>query len=142
MTSSSISKILPVDSARAFAAATQYDAMSESMPDYYTMSRVRSRRGNVSVVSAKIIVGGQEWSVLARHTEDPPKKHEVAIIGGDGRGSRIVETYEPLGGETRLTIEADMKRRRPVELRRALSPGDLKSWLDGLSGAIAHAARA
>ena len=142
MTSAQASRIIPARPERVFGAATRYDAMSDALPDYYAMSRTRSARGNVAVVDAQLVIAGQTWRFLARHTVDPPLRHEIAVIGGDGRGSRLVETYEALDNQTRLTITADIRRRRRLDLRAQISEAKLESWLDGLLEAIGRAALA
>ncbi len=140
MTSCTASRVIRARPERAFEVATQYDALPESMPDHYIVSETRSRRQNVSVVHARFMLAGRECNVLAKHTEYRPHSHEIAIIGGDCRGSRIVETYEPLGDSTRLTIRADIRRRRFFDLRASVSKRDLETWLYGIADSIERAA--
>lgn len=125
---------------RAFGVATAYDSLHESMPCHYAMSRTRSRRGRVAVVQARMIVAGAEWSVMARHTEDAPRRHETAIIGGDGRGSTIVETYDGRGETTLLTVRASLRRRGPLGIPLPVPGGGADEWARGLAAAIARAA--
>ena len=140
MTTCTVSRIIHVKSERAFDVATKYDAMSESMPDHYVISETKSRRGDVSVVRARFILAGKQYNTLAKHTEHRPYKHEIKIIGGDWRGSYIVETYESLGNFTRLTLSADMGQRRFLILRSGISRKHLKSWLQSITSAIENAA--
>lgn len=114
--------------------------MRESMPAHYIISQTRSRRENVSVVHARFILASKECSVLAKHTEFRPHRHEIAIIGGDHKGSRIVETYESLGDSTRLTITAEIRRRRFFDLHTRISKKELCSWLESITDAIENAA--
>lgn len=115
--------------------------MHESLPNHYVISETKSRRGNVSVVRARLILAGKECSVLTKHVEHRPHKHEITIIGGDRRGSHIVETYEPFGDTTRLTITADIKRYKFFDLHVGISTKQLESWLEGIIDAIENAAR-
>lgn len=140
MTTCTTSRLIRAKQERAFEVATQYDAMSESMPEHYTISETRSRRGNVSVVRARFVLAGHTCSVLTKHTESRPRRHEIVIIGGDRRHSRIVETFEPVGELTRLTIEADIRRRRFFDLRTGISKRDLETWLKSVTDSIEHAA--
>lgn len=121
---------------RVFEVATRYDAMHESMPDIYSISETRSRRDNVSVVRAKIMLAETVCSVLAKHTEDRPNKHEMVIIGGDRRGSRIIETYNDLGDSTRVTIRADIQKRRFYNVSTGISKTQLEKWLERVLDSI------
>lgn len=125
---------------RAFGVATAYDSLHESLPRHYSMSRTRSRRGGVAVVQARMRVAGTEWSVMARHTEDAPRRHETAIIGGDGRGTTIVETYEARGDTTLLTVRARLRRRGPLGIPLPVRARGAEEWAGGLAAAIARAA--
>lgn len=125
---------------RAFGVATAYDSLHESLPLHYAMSRTRSRRGPVAVVQARMRVAGAEWSVMARHTEDAPRRHETAVIGGDGRGTVIVETYEARGDETVITVRASLRRRGPLGVPLPVRARAAEEWSAGLAAAIARAA--
>ncbi|MDD9813647.1 MAG: SRPBCC family protein [Thaumarchaeota archaeon] len=126
--------------ARAFGVATAYDSLHDRLPRHYAMSRTRSRRGGVAVVQARMVVAGMEWSVMARHTEDAPRRHETAIIGGDGRGTTIVETYEGDGDTTVLTVRASIRRRGPLGVPLPVGRRGAQEWVSGLAAAIARAA--
>ncbi len=140
MTECSASVGVHASAARTFGVATAYDSLHETLPGHYSMSRTRSRRGNVAVVQARMSVAGSEWSVMARHTEDAPRRHEIAIIGGDGRGTTIVETYEEDGESTMLTIRADIRRSWPLGIPRMVKGGAANAWVAGLAAEIARAA--
>jgi len=78
--------------------------------------------------------------VMARHTEDAPRRHETAIIGGDGRGTTIVETYEADGEATVLTVRARIRRRGPLGMPLPVGRRRADEWVRGLAAAIARAA--
>ncbi len=140
MTECAASVTIRAPRARAFGVATAYDSLKEALPLHYAMSRTRSRRGGVAVVQARMSVAGMEWSVMARHTEDAPRRHETAIIGGDGRGTTIVETYEADGEATVLTVRARIRRRGPLGMPLPVGRRRADEWVRGLAAAIARAA--
>jgi len=41
---------------------------------------------------------------------------EVFVIGGDAKGSHIIERYESVQEGTKITVEADLKLRGPLKL--------------------------
>jgi coenzyme Q-binding protein COQ10 len=47
--------------------------------------------------------------MMAKHVTKYPEIHEVFVVGGDAKGSHIVEKYEKILEGTKLTVDADLK---------------------------------
>jgi coenzyme Q-binding protein COQ10 len=47
--------------------------------------------------------------MMTKHIKTPTSLHEIIVIGGDCKGSHIVERYESVPQGTKLTVEADFK---------------------------------
>ena len=47
--------------------------------------------------------------MMTKHVATPPGLHEIFVIGGDGKGSHIIETYEQAGEDTKVTVHAKIK---------------------------------
>ena len=45
---------------------------------------------------------------MAKHFNDPPHKHEMRVVGGDIKGSYIIEKIIPFELETKIIVEAEI----------------------------------
>lgn len=118
---------------RAFEILSDHAGLAAALPGRFVAVRTRSRRGRVSVLEERVRVGGADLLMMVRHTLEPPAFHEMSVLGGDARGSRIVEWYaDAADGGTRLRVEAAA---RPGLLRAAaaaLGVGRAGRMLGGL----------
>jgi len=90
--------------------------LKKTLPKYFPSIRVISVRGNVAVVEEHVRVSGRELVMMTKHITKYPELHEVFVIGGDAKGSHIVERYESIKEGTRITVEANLKFRGPLRL--------------------------
>jgi coenzyme Q-binding protein COQ10 len=54
-------------------------------------------------------LGKKEYVMMTKHVKSPPNLHEIFVIGGDCKGSHIVEKYDSVPEGTKLTVEADLR---------------------------------
>ena len=73
-------------------------------------------RDDVSIVEEHIMLAGRELVMMTKHVTKPHELHEVFVVGGDAKGSHIVEIYEIIPEGTKITVEADLKLRGPLKL--------------------------
>lgn len=125
----------------AFGILSDHEGLAASLPGRFVAVRARSRRGCVSVLEERMRVGGAELLMTVRHTFEPPAAHEMAVLGGDARGSRIAEAYAEApaaggaGGSARLTllrVEADVRPGLMGAAAAALGIGRARRVLGGL----------
>jgi len=112
----SFEKIVKADRNKVFDIAANYENFEKTLPKYFPSIRVISVRGNVAVVEEHLRVSGRELVMMTRHITKYPELHEVFVIGGDAKGSHIVERYESIKEGTRITVEANLKFRGPLRL--------------------------
>lgn len=119
---------------RAFGVAADHAALAAALPGYFASVRVRSRRGGVSVLVERLSLGGADLLMTVRHESDPPRLHAMSVLGGDAKGSRIVETYEEADGgrATLLRVSADVRFGRLGGAAAAVGLGRARSVLGGL----------
>ena len=86
------------------------------MPDHFPSVRVLSVRDNVSVVEEHIVVAEKEFVMMTKHIVDRPRTHEVFVIGGDAKGSHIVEEYSAAPRGTRVAVDADLRLRGAMRI--------------------------
>ncbi len=125
--------------ARSFGIATDYERLAEAAQPYVVSVKVRSRRGNVAVVEERLRLGGMELSMMTKHVAIHPELHEIFVIGGDAKGSRIVEKYEGVGDRTRITVDADM-RLGALGISGIMHRGEIQKGLAGMMDALVAAA--
>ncbi|ABK77533.1 hypothetical protein CENSYa_0901 [Cenarchaeum symbiosum A] len=135
MTKIAFERLVRADRGTVFCLATDYARLAELLPEYYPSVRVLSSRNGKTVTEEHRLLGGRELVITARHTAEPPGLHRMDILGGDAKGSRITERYEPATGGTMISIDADIR----MGMRGLLSKGritdGLKDAIDGLAGA-------
>jgi len=102
-------KIVKAERSRVFDIVANYKEFQKTLPEYFTSIRVRSSRDNVAVVEEHVRISGKELVMLTKHVTQYPEIHEVFVIGGDAKGSHIVEKYESVDDGTKITVDADIK---------------------------------
>ena len=104
-----IEKIIKADRNKVYDITTNYENFEKNFPKYFPSIRIRSERDGVSVIEEHMILGKKEFVMMTKHVKNPPEIHEIIVIGGDCKGSRIVERYDLVPEGTKLTVEADFK---------------------------------
>ncbi len=102
-------KIVKANRNKVFDIATNFKEFQKILPEYFPSIRVRSIRDNVAVVEEHIRISGKELVMMTKHVIQYPETHEVFVIGGDAKGSHIVEKYETIEQGTKITFDADIK---------------------------------
>lgn len=131
--------VIGADRGRVFEIATDYELFPEMMPGRFPSVRVRSRRGNVAVVEERVRLSGRELSMMTKHVADAPGSHEVFVIGGDAKGTHVVERYEEVPQGTRVTVDADIRLGGAMRIAGLLGRRRLRR---GVEEAAAEFARA
>ena len=109
MPSFSFEKTVDADLGRIFDVATDLEGLEKALPQYFKSVRVLSVRGNVSVAEEHRMVAKKEFVMTTKHVIDRPHTHHVFVIGGDARGSQILEEYASAGDRTRITVDVDLR---------------------------------
>jgi ribosome-associated toxin RatA of RatAB toxin-antitoxin module len=110
-------KIIKADRKKVFELATNYENFQKILPQYFPSVRIISVRGNVSIVEEHLRIAGQELVMMAKHVIDEPTLHEIFIIGGDAKGTQIVNRYEQMPHGTKLTLESNWKLKGLMKIR-------------------------
>jgi len=102
-------KIVKAERIKVFNIFTNYEQFQTVLPKYFPSVRIRSTRGNTAVVEQHVKIAGRELIMMTKHVTHYPNVHEVFVIGGDAKGSHLVERYESIHGGTKITVNADLK---------------------------------
>jgi len=88
---------------------SNYENYQKLVPQHFPFVRVRSVRGNVSVVEEHMNFGDRELLIMAKHVTEEPVLHEVFIIGGDAKGSHIKQQFIKVLEGTKIIVDVDLK---------------------------------
>ena len=88
---------------------SNYENYQKLFPQYFPFIRVRSIRGNVSIVEEYMNLGNQELVIMAKHVTTKPVLHEIYVIGGDAKGSHIRQQFVELSEGTKILVDVDLK---------------------------------
>ena len=119
-------KIIKADRDKVFQIAANFEDFQKTLPKYFPSIRVRSTRDNVAVVEEHVRIAGRELVMMTKHVTKYPELHEVFVIGGDAKGSHIVERYESIKEGTKITVEADLKLKGPLKLAGFFAKAKIK----------------
>ena len=92
-----------------FEVATNYESFQTLMPQFFSSIRIISVRPNTTLVEEHLKLGGKELIVMAKHVTDAPKIHETFFVGGDAKGTHIIEKYEQTPKGTKIFFKMDFK---------------------------------
>jgi ribosome-associated toxin RatA of RatAB toxin-antitoxin module len=109
-------KIIKADRKKIFEFATNYENYQKILPQYYPSIRIISSRGNTSVVEEHLRIGGKELVMMVKHVIVEPLQHEIFVIGGDAKGTHIINRYEQIQDGTKLILEVDWKSKGMMKL--------------------------
>ena len=120
-------KIIKAERTKVFEIAANYESFQKTLPQYFPSIQVKSRRDDTAVVEEHIKIAGRELVMMTKHVTKYPELHEVFVIGGDAKGSHIVEKYEPVDEGTKLTVEADLKLKGKLKIAGFFGKGKIKN---------------
>ena len=122
-------KIIRAQRNKVFDIATDYESFQKTLPQYFPSIRIRSNRDNVTVVEEHIRLLGRELVMMTKHVVEYPSVHEVFVIGGDAKGSHVVEKYDEVPEGTKITIVADIKLKGIMKIAGFFGKGKLLKGL-------------
>ena len=122
---------------KVFGVATDIAGFQTTMPHRFPSVRILSVRGNVSIVEEHFMVAKRELIMMVKHTMNRPHTHEMRVIGGDAKGSSIVEKCASADQGTRITMHVDLKMRGVMKMRGLLEGSRIKNDFVEFIGDIA-----
>jgi coenzyme Q-binding protein COQ10 len=114
----SLEKIVKAQRESVFEIFSNFENYQHLVPQHFPSVRVRSVRGDVSVVEEHLNFGDLELLIMAKHLEllimakhvsKKPILHEVFVIGGDAKGSHIKQEFIELENKTKILVDVDLK---------------------------------
>jgi len=95
---------------------SNYENYEKLIPQHFPSVRVRSVRGNISVVEEHMNLGDRELVIMAKHVTKEPVLHEVFVIGGDAKGSYIKQQFIEISEGTKIIVNVDFKLKGKMKI--------------------------
>jgi coenzyme Q-binding protein COQ10 len=122
-----LEKIVRAERQHVFDIVANYENFEKILPQYFPSIRVRSVRDNTAVVEEHLRLGSRELVMMTKHVTKYPEVHEVFVIGGDAKGSHIVEKYEKIPEGTKMIVDANIKLKGIMVIAGALGKNKISS---------------
>ena len=122
----SLEKIIQANRDTVFQIFSNYENYEKLTPQHFPSIRIRSVRGNVSVVEERLMLGDTELLIMAKHVSKEPVLHEVFVIGGDAKGSKIRQEFIQLENGTKILVDVDLKFKGKMKISAMFGKNDFK----------------
>ncbi|MDI1495605.1 MAG: hypothetical protein K8823_913 [Cenarchaeum symbiont of Oopsacas minuta] len=133
-------KKIKSDVERAFKISTDYANLNNVTNKFYTLANVRSSRENATIVSHRVNILDKSLAVMIKHVVEKPYVHKSHWVGGDAKGSIVIEMYEKSENGTVLYVDAKLKLPITLAIKSIFSFKKLESNLHQMADGIALAA--
>ena len=108
MTKITFERTISSDPKKVFDVISNFKNYEKLFPNYYPLVRIKSVRDESSLVAEHLRLHDKEFVIMAKHFNDPPYRHEMRVVGGDIKGSYIIEKIIPFETQTRIIVEAEI----------------------------------
>jgi len=112
----SLEKIVNAKRETVYEILSNYENYQKLIPQHFPSVRVRSVRGNVSVVEEHMNLGDKELLIMAKHVTEKPTLHEIFVIGGDSKGSYIKQQFIEISEGTKIIVDVDLKLKGKMKI--------------------------
>ena len=112
----SLEKIVNAKKEIVYELLSNYENYQKLIPQHFPSIRVRSVRGNISVVEEHMNLGDLELVIMAKHVTTEPVLHEVFVIGGDIKGSYIKQQLIEVSEGTKIIVNVDLKLKGKMKM--------------------------
>ena len=128
----SLEKIVNNNRNDVFEIFSNFENYQRIIPQHYPSVRIRSMRGDVSVVEEHLILGDVELLIMAKHVSQKPITHEMIVIGGDAKGSRIKQEFIELENGTKVLVDVDLKFKGKMKISVMFGKNNFKQDYDNV----------
>ena len=134
MTKIIFEKIIKSDIEKVFEMISNNENFEKLFPKHYPSIITKSVRDESSLVAEHLKLDDKEFVIMAKHFNDPPHRHEMRVVGGDIKGSYIVEELTSNQSETKIVVNAEInaKKRFGIALKNANYKKALEEMYDNI----------
>jgi len=112
----SLEKIVNAKREIVFSLLSDYENYQKLIPQHFPSVRIRSVRGNTSVVEEHTNFGEHELLIMAKHITKEPVLHEIFVIGGDVKGSYIKQQFIEIPEGTKIIVDVNLKLKSKLKI--------------------------
>ena len=91
---------------KVFEIISNFENFEKLLPNFYPSIIIKSVRDESSLVAEHLKLNDNEFVIMAKHFSKPPHRHEMRVVGGDIKGSYIIEKLIPLESGVKIIVEA------------------------------------
>ncbi len=126
MTKFSLEKIVNAKRETVYERLSNYENYEKLIPQHFPSVRVRSVRGNISVVEEHMNLGDKELVIMAKHVTKEPVLHEIFVIGGDAKGTHIKQQFIEISEGTKIIVDVDFKLKGKMKISSMLGKNKIE----------------
>ena len=104
----SFKKEIRADIEKSFKILSDFENFQKLFPQFYPSILIKSVRDESSLVAEHLKLHDKEFVIMSKHFLTPSTSHEMRVIGGDMKGSKITETLSTKDNKTILTVDAEL----------------------------------
>lgn len=116
MTVITFEKFTKASREKIFEVTTNFQFYQTWMPKYFPSVRIISIRPDTTLVEEHRIICSKEFVVMAKHITSDSFTHETFFVGGDAKGSHIIEKYEQVPQGTKIIVSVNFKPKLLVKI--------------------------
>ena len=124
----SLEKIVNAKIEDVYEILSNYENYPKLIPQHFPFVRVRSVRGNISVVEEHMNLGDKELLIMAKHVTEKPVLHEIFIIGGDIKGSHFKQQFIEVSEGTKIIVDVDLKLKGKMKMSCMFGKNNLENF--------------
>jgi len=102
-------KIVDVDRERIFNVMAQLENYPTIFPENYVSVIIINQTDNVIFSQETVKEAGIQVTINAKHSIIPYEKHEIEILSGDAKGSKILAVFKEVDSNTKIDVKIEMK---------------------------------
>ena len=119
-------KKVKAERSKVFEIVANFENFQKILPKYFSSIRIKSSRGDTTIAEEHVRLAGFELVMMTKHITKYPQLHEVFVIGGDAKGSHIVERYENVPSGTKIKVDVELKLSGKLRIANYLAKGRLQ----------------
>jgi len=119
-------KKVKAERSKVFEIVANFENFQKILPKYFSSIRIKSSRGDTTIVEEHLRLAGFELVMMTKHIIRYPELHEVFVIGGDAKGSHIIERYQSILTGTKIIVDVELKLNGKLRIANYLAKGRLQ----------------
>ena len=119
-------KLVKAERNKVFEIVANFENFQKTMPKYFPSIRIKSSRGDTTIAEEHVRLAGLELVMMTKHITRYPELHEVFVIGGDAKGSHIIERYQSILTGTKIIVDVELKLSGKLRIANYLGKGRLQ----------------